>query len=82
MPDASTFASLGQNDNRDDMIYTSPTWNSARSAYKAYTFKKDDAKLLDGTTEVVYDEQIRILDGLGRRRHDALRRFFRQFGHA
>ena len=29
--------------------------NSARSAYKAYTFKKDDAKLLDGTTEVVYD---------------------------
>jgi hypothetical protein len=37
------------------MIYTSPTEHSARSAYKAYTFKKDDAKLLDGTTEVVYD---------------------------
>ena len=37
------------------MMYASPTWSSARSAYKAYTFKKDDAQLLDGTTEVVYD---------------------------
>ena len=52
--DASTFASLGQSHTRNNMMYATPTWNSARSAYKAYTFKKDDAKLLDGTTEVVY----------------------------
>ena len=53
--DASKFSTLGQSHTRDNMMYATPTWGSARSAYKAYTFKKDDAKLLDGTTEVVYD---------------------------
>ena len=53
--DASKFSNLQENESREDMIFASPMWNDARSTYKEYTFKKDDAMLFDGATEVVYD---------------------------
>jgi len=53
--DVSKFSTLQQKDSRDDMMYASPTWDDNRLKYKKYKFNKDDATLLDGTTEVVYD---------------------------
>ena len=64
-PDASTFASLGQNDNRDDMIYITDV-STALEVLTKRTRSRTTPSCSTARGRWCMTQQIRILDGTGK----------------